>query len=180
MKKINLIILALLISVALVAQQTSLTNIVTIKLPEGAEPLSKEQLITFVKGKQAYSQEDRKNIKGELYKINTMILELNPHQGNVSKDRLEKLKSGLDALARLDGMIFSNYTSEIKTINNYRVLVIHDEGQNWAYYSFFSINNSGTCSLNGRLEYDKSIRSNREKAENTLHAMLKTIHFKKD
>jgi hypothetical protein len=179
MKKLNLLILASLISMVLIAQQTSLNNIVTIKLPEGAERLSKEQLIIFIKNKQAYSQ-DRKNINGEIFKLNTMILQLIPLKGSVSKERLENLKYGLDRLAQMDGMIVSNYTSEIKVINNYRVLVIHDEGENWALYNFYSINNSGTCSVNGRLEYDKSDKTNREKAENILNTMLKTMHFKKD
>jgi len=68
--------------------------------------------------------------------------------------------------------------SEIKSINNYEVLIMHHEARDYASYSFFSVNNLNTKVLNGKLEYDKSDTTNRNIAANTLNRLLKNMKFK--
>lgn len=180
MKKINILLIGTIFFLNAFAQHAALNDLVNIRLPKGSEKITQSQLQTFVTGKTAYSQRLKggMNSNSDFYKINDMIIELNGAHGKAPKDYLEKLKKGLDGMARLDGNFATNYTSEIKNINNYRVLIIHDGGQNYASYSFYTLNSKNTSALNGGIDYDKTDKSNRDKAAKTLDEMLRGMTFK--
>lgn len=178
MKKIKLIVIGLLSCLCSFAQ-TSINDIVNIGLPKGAEKLTNEQLKTFVTGKKQYFQEiDRTKSKGDFYLINNMIIQLNGDKVPLPEKNLEELKNAMDALANINGHPLTNYTSEIKNINNFKVLIIHHQSQDYASYTFYCVNNLNTAVLNGGLEYDKNDKSNKDKAAKTLDQILKSMTFK--
>lgn len=178
MKKINLILIGIIFFLNLFAQHTPLYDIVNISLPKESQKFTNDQLQTFVAGRSQYSQSvDRRKSKGDFYKINTMILQLNGAKIS-TPNSLEDTKKSFDEMANFGGNLSTNYTSEIKNINNYNVLIIHHEGQNYASYNFYSVSMSNTCILNGKLEYDKTDKSNRVKAAKTLEEILKNMTFK--
>lgn len=179
MKKINLLITGTMFFLNSFAQHTPLNDLVNISLPKSAEKLTNEQLHSFISGKTQYFQKtDRRKSKGDFYKINDMIIQLNGDHVNTAKNYLENTKKGFDEMAHMGGNLSTNYTSEIKSLNNYKILIIHQEAQNWAYYNFSSINDSNSSILKGRIEYDKTDKSNRNKAAKMLDQILKSMTFK--
>ncbi|HUS01673.1 MAG TPA: hypothetical protein VMY77_08095 [Chitinophagaceae bacterium] len=156
-----------------ISQHTPLNELVKIKLPGGSEKLSYKQLQSFLIDKKGFNQNRDWTPKGDVYKINSMILQLNG-AGITRSEKLEDTKKGFDEM----GFNSINYTSEIKSINNYKVLIMHLEGRDYASYSFFSVNNSNTKVLNGRLDYDKFDTATRDIAINTLSKLLKKMKFK--
>lgn len=179
MKKIKLFIMGTLLCLYSVAQ-IPLSELVEIKLPKEAEKLKDQQLESLVKSKKEYSKKLKtKSEKISTYKINTMLLQLNGASGPVPADYLENLKNNLTDLSRgIDGRLSPSFNLEIKSINNYKVLINHMESHNSASYKFFLINNSNTALLNGILDYDKSDKPNKDKANKTLDDLLKSIKFK--
>jgi hypothetical protein len=177
MKKI-LLITSIIISISSFAQRTPLNNLMNISLPEKSEKITNAQLLVFVKDKLSYSQLKDKIDSNDYYKINTMILELIAFKGTQKANYLEETQKGLYGLSNIGGSLSTNYTSEIKMFNNYRVLVTHWEAQYYAYYSFICISNSNIGQLNGTLNYDKTDKSNRDNAIRTLDIILQNMTFK--
>ena len=160
-----------------IGQQTPLSDIVNITLPKGAEKLTKEKLRATTISDAINSGIDTKKGKGDFYKTNSILMQLNGGYVPVKIDYLEQLQGGLEAMYSLSGDLPPDYKSEIKAINNYRVLVVqYDARENFSYYRFFSVSNTLSSGLNGVIEFKTSEKS---KATAILNEMLKSIKYKK-
>ena len=178
MKKLNLMIIGLISCFCSIAQQKLVNDIVNINLPKGAEKITNDQLQNFMKGKTGYFQKYRIKSKGDIYRLKGMIIQLNAFHKSPSQT-LEDTKKSIDWMTHMDGQKTpSDYTSEIKNINNYKVLITHYAAQDYASFHFYSVNNTNTAILNGSLEYDKTDKNNKDKAEKALEQMLKSMTFK--
>ena len=157
-------------------QQTPLSDIVNITLPKGAEKLTKEKLRVTTISDAINSGIDTKKGKGDFYKINSILMQLNGGYVPVKIDYIEQLQGGLKAMSSLSGDLPPNYKSEIKAINNYRVLVVQYDSESLHVYRFFAANNTHTNALNGIMEFNIS---EKDKETANLDEMLKSIKFKK-
>ena len=157
-------------------QQTPLSDIVNITLPKGAEKLTKEKLRATTISDAINSGIDTKKGKGDFYKINSILMQLNGGYVPVKIDYLEQLQGGLEAMYSLRGDLPPDYKSEIKAINNYKVLVVqYDARENFSCYRFSSVSNTLSSGLNGVIEF-KTFKKSKETA--VLDEMLKSIKFK--
>jgi hypothetical protein len=68
-----------------------------------------------------------------------------------------------------------NYKSTIKSINNFKVLVVQYDRDNLTYYDFYCVSNDNKKQLNGVVKADLS-----EKNQMTgkLDDFIKNMHFK--
>ena len=155
-------------------QQTPLSDIVNITLPKGAEKITKEKFRSTVMSSAQRSAIDTKIGKGDFYKLNRGLMVLYSVQGITPKNYLEQTANGLKAMSSLSGDLPPNYKSEIKAINNYRVLVVQYDSESLHVYRFFAVNNTHTNALNGVIEFKTSEKS---KATAILNEMLKSIKF---
>lgn len=188
--KIIILLIGSLISCFCSFCQTPVDSIVNFTLPKGTEKLTENQFQSFRKSHVTSFKSDQVKLNGEYYKINDLLVHLNGGYFNAPKNRLEYLKRDLDG--QIKRMLYQtpktnnpwlpDYTSEIKSINNYKVLIIHQDWGNSASYDFYTVNNSNTAVLNGSIDYyynDKlSKESNKSKAAQTLDQMLKGMTFK--
>ena len=156
-------------------QQTPLSDIVNITLPKGAEKLTKEKLRATTISDAINSGIDTKKGKGDFYKTNSILMQLNGGYVPVKIDYIEQLQGGLKAMSSLSGDLPPNYKSEIKAINNYRVLVVQYDSESLHVYRFFAVNNTHTNALNGIMEFNIS---EKDKETAILDEMLKSIKFK--
>ena len=180
MKKATILVLAIMYSLASMGQQRILSDVVNITLPKNSEKLTKEKLKSTDQPS-AHINPRRvpvidKNGKGDYFKVNGILMQLNAGYANNSKDYLEDTQAVFKEMAGLSGSLPPNYHSQIKNINNFKVLIIYkDESENVGSYSFFSVNNSKTSALNGIMEFNKS---QKDKATAILDEMLKSVTFK--
>ena len=156
-------------------QQTPLSDIVNITLPKGAEKLTKEKLRATTISDAINSGIDTKKGKGDFYKTNSILMQLNGGYVPVKIDYLEQLQGGLEAMYSLSGDLPPDYKSEIKAINNYRVFVVQYDSESSHVYRFFAVNNTHTNALNGIMEF---YISKKDKETAILDEMLKSIKFK--
>ena len=151
-------------------QRNEIGNIVDLRLPEKAVKLSSKDLKTFADNndkRRAIGNQKLDTLK-EYYKINSFILGLLGRQVKISKDYLEDTKKGFENLFSIGDQPCTNCTTEIKKVNNYRVLIIHQELKEFAYYAFFSVDDEKSAAVNGILDYDKSIAGNKSTALKTI------------
>lgn len=175
MKKISILIIGILYCFTAMSQQISMSDIVSIKLPKGIEKLTKEKFRSTVMSSAQRSAIDTKIGKGDFYKLNRGLMVLYSIQGITPKNYLEQAANGLKAMSSLSGDLPPNYKSEIKAINNYRVLVVQYDSESLHVYRFFAVNNTHTNSLNGIMEFNIS---EKDKETAILDEMLKSIKFK--
>ena len=167
-------------SLASMGQQTILSDVINITLPKNAEKLTKEKL-KLTDQPSAHISYKRipvidKNGKGEYYNVNGIFMRLNVGYGNTLQDYLEDTQAVFKDMAGLSGSLPPNYHSQIKNINNFKVLIIYkDESENVGSYSFFSVNNPKTSAFNGIMEFNKPQKN---KATAILDEMLKSVTFK--
>jgi hypothetical protein len=88
---------------------------------------------------------------------------------------LDQLKANFDRMAAASP---DGYSSEIRTINNYKVLIMHQAREDYASYSFYSIDSSNTRALNGSIEYNKYETEAKARAEQLLNELLNKLKFK--
>jgi hypothetical protein len=174
MKAFKLFLLGLVISLSAFSQKP-ISDYVDIRLPGLAQKITKEELQVYVKGKKQYFQKiDRLKTTGDIYRINSSILQLNAGSLKAPKD-LDQLKASFDRMATASP---EGYSSEIRAINNYKVLIMHQAREDYASYSFYSIDSSSTRALNGSIEYNKYETDAKAKAEQLLNDLLNRMKFK--
>jgi hypothetical protein len=178
MKRIQLLTLSLLICSYLMAQQKKVSEIATIKFPSGTEKLTDEQLRTLrTTSKSPILSTSWKNKVVEHYQINSFFLELYGEHLTDAKYTLEDNLKDIELLNK-QGNGTGSIVSGIKKINNYRVFIAQVQAKDWAYYSFFTLNDNKTEVLNGMLHYDPSDSINKDQALTALNEFLQGITFK--
>jgi hypothetical protein len=168
-KKFGLLIINLFISLFLTAQ---VKDIVRIDFPPRTETLPIEKEFVNDSIENYIILKPTLDAIGESYKIDSMTLKLYVALWNSQKNYLEDAKKGLKEFFRQ--MNCSKCVSEIRNVNNYKVLIINIDSKNSGYYLFFSVNKKNTAVLNGSLCYT----SNKTKASETLNEILDNIAFK--
>jgi len=97
--KILFIIIGIFCCLNSKAQHTPLNQLVKLKFPKGIEKLSQEQLQSFLIDKKGFNQSRDWTPKGDTYKINTMVLQLN----GAAISRSEKLEDTKIAFDEMSG-----------------------------------------------------------------------------
>lgn len=156
------------------AQELTVDKVVSIQLPPGSKKVPKAEIKTVIISKSTSKTPiNRQTAKGEFYKIDNALMQLSVAKGTFKSSRLEDLKKSLEEMAKGT----ENFTSEIKSINNYKVLIICHELKNsdLGYYSFYTLSNNRNAVLNGMIEYKKSEKA---KTSTLLNQFLEKMKFK--
>lgn len=118
---------------------------------------------------------DMTKLSGEFYTAGDMVIHLNGVIGASTNDHLEKLKQGLDEIFKRDKSA-TNYTSTIKSINNYNVLLLnYDVEKGKSHYDFYCTSNSHDKALSGSIEYSNF---DKEQAAKLYKELSNNIEFK--
>lgn len=181
MKKIIIIIVLAVCSYTIKAQEKSFDKIVSFSLPKDIEKTDKENLESFI-NKRKNSQIDLKTNRGNLYKTGNILIQFNA--GSV---KIEKNADGSNRKLLQDQKRFyddyatqistqKNYSSVIKAINNYTVLITnYDNVESYSYFLLYGVNNSNDKTFTIRLEYKKEDET---KASKIVELFLKNMRFK--
>jgi len=177
-KQTKTLLICLVSSVTLLAQQSPVDSVVQICFPEGAERLSTEQLRTAVETDKNWSpiQDVVLNSKGETYRIGSFLLKVYAEIVSVPESQLEESKNNFAVFFRKFNC--TTCTSEIKTVNNFRVVIIKQDSKDWGYYAFYSVNESHNSAFNGMLYYGRSEINNSVKAQKTIEELLENTRYK--
>lgn len=176
--KISLIVISLSISASVLAQQNKIMEIADIPLPSKAKKISNEALRTMVDNNKK-NPESLKVIfdpKGEYYQIDSFTLALYGEQVNIKTNYLEDSKRGFEGSFKKTNCF--TCTTEIKAINNYKVLIVFLDTRDRGYFYFYTIKNDNSASINGSISYDKSNANNKNEALKTINDLLKGMKFK--
>lgn len=181
MKYFICIVVLSLLSAGLFAQQSSLSDVVNFKIPQGAARVKKDQMQTLAKANGAYPKRlaSSKISKGEFFTVNNFALHVNASKGDVSADFLLKHKVGSDDLAQMEtGSPPQGYTSDIKKINGNTVLITHNVRPNGNYYIYHVVNPTNNRTLIGSIDYDRNDKKAKAQAEKMMYEILNSIVFK--
>jgi hypothetical protein len=177
-KKLVFLITSVIYSLTCLGQQISLNNEVKINLPNRTEKLTKDQVSSFAGKRFNHDKIALSNIADfntpHLYKVDNVLISFNTASGSTEEGHLLKLKNGLDEMSKKN----KSYSSNIKTVNNSKVLIINETLGNVEYYNFYcfkTINAKRVTAITGTLQFDKSDHDN---ASNILDDVLKGIKFK--
>ena len=171
MKIITTITLVLICSIHAIAQQPTMITGISMSLPKGAEKLNKEQLTAFAADKKYDIPFIKLNPKN-IYRLDNILLAFYDFKGNYNDD-LDQTKTGWDLRYNRNGSN-TNYSSILKNINNYHVLIKTDINKNSARYSFYAISKSHKFILNGIVECAKS---DSDRAIVLLNQILDNVRF---
>lgn len=177
-KKANLLLICLVACSPLIAQNSQIFDFVRIDLPAKTVKLSKEELKSIVaQGKidslMVYPPPDTSHV---YYRIDSNLLALYGELRKSPKNYLENRRKDFEALSKLDGMN-CNCTSQIKTINNYSVLITCVDSRDCGGYFFYSVNRKRTAVINGSLIYSGP-GSNKANASKVLRELLDNLAYK--
>lgn len=176
MKRINLLIISAFLCFSAFGQNKPLNDVVEIKLPKEVRKLAKENWATLSKSSSKKSEIDIKFEAGDFYELEGIKIILNSAIGSTPANHLEESKRGGDALYHLDGSpLPPGYSSTIKALNNYKVLLTSYKRKDYSYIHLLCVDNAHTAALAGVFEFEES---NRAKAESELDKMLKSLKFK--
>lgn len=153
-------VLTIMCCLTALGQQTPFNDLVSLNLPKGAEKITKT------------------NSQDNFYNVNGIHLQLYSGYANIRKDYLEDTEKGMKGMfLDLNRNIPPEYKSQIKVINNYKVLVIYyEKGEHIvSTYTFFCVSSTDTSFFNGIMEFNKS---EKDKATTVLDEMLKSLRFK--
>jgi hypothetical protein len=182
MKKVSLTILSICVSLCAFCQQLDTNSVAVLQIPNGLVEQQKPKLTTN-STKQAYDVKEKylkfysNNPKADTYKGNGVIKFLSVYGTKTATqpDYLENRKKGMDAIATMDGAKKpSGYSTVIKKINNYSVLIIRTERDDYIKFTVFSVNDKHTSVLNSMIII---MKTDRTKAEKTVNELLMGIKF---
>jgi hypothetical protein len=177
MKKISLIIVSLLVTSFVMAQQKKVTEVATISFPSGTQKLSGEQMRTNqAASKSPILQASSKMNKYEHYSINSFFLEMYTETVSKEKYTLEAAMKNIE-LINQDSKGTSRFVSGIKKVNNYSMFIAQADSKDWGYYAFYILNEDSTKIINGILHYE-STPQNKTEGLKLLQQLLNSIKFK--
>jgi hypothetical protein len=156
MKSLTLFIILITYSITGFAQKVSLSDTVTINIPQNAENLTKDEFSHYINEKFGYSKIALNNVQNpaqrsddkHFYKIDDILIELIHGKRRLTKKDtyLVDSKKQLDALYNLNGNQ-TNYSSLIKKVNDNTILITYYEMENIGYYDFYCNNVTNTVGL---------------------------------
>jgi len=177
MKKICILIISLMTFLSVKSQQVPLSNIINFNPPNSIKKSTNENLKSIKSNSiGGRTMMDMTKLSGEFYTAGDMVIHLNGAVGVSTTNHLEKLKKGWDEIFKHDKSA-TNYTSTIKSINNYKVLILNYDVENKgnSHYDFYCISNSHDKALSGSIEYSNS---DKEQAANLYKELSNSIEFK--
>lgn len=172
MKKLNLIIcLFISCSYLSVAQTTYSISSIKFILPQEAVKINTSNLDLNKRKDKIVN--DHENI----YNISNIFLGISAtEKGNMSNTHLEDFKKGQDFLMkRLELLNSLNYQSEIKTINNNKILILYSFYNNIGDYFFMVLKNDNSEIFSGRIAFEN--QSNYTEATGILDDFLISVQF---
>jgi hypothetical protein len=173
MKNIICIIIGLALSFTCIAQQDTLSKVISIHLPNGTEKLDKEKFKSHMKNNYNHVRiiEANKNI----YKIGDMLLTFQDlHASSTGKLTLEDTKRQMVSIMRKFDKTATIDEDSIETVNNIHFLIIKSHEDKEGHFLVYSdYNNDKYVSI--ILQF-KMAEEN--EATKTLDEILKGIRFK--
>ena len=178
MKKIAFLILCSIYSLTCLGQQIALNDTVSIRLPDGAEKLNKDQISSFVNKK--YSNNNialraKTTAYPEyVYKINEVLIMFNPKNDGtkVDNDFLLNRQRGFDEMMKKN----KSHNSFLKNINGNQILVEYYTITNVGHYSVSCRDSTYSRSLGISLQFDESDKG---KATKIVDDLINNISFTK-
>ena len=181
MKKITLLIFAITYSISSFSQQQiALHSAVSITLPTGAKKITKDLALAHVRklysdtmAQNSITTPERSENKKYFYTVHNILIQLNGIDTtyDFEKNRLIKLKNGLDGMAKGGGL----HTSTIIKGNQNAAVVTKDKIGSTYVISFFCINDANTRILAGTVKYNKEDEA---EATSIVNNLLASIKFK--
>jgi hypothetical protein len=173
-KRLAFLISGILCCLSGMAQQTALSDFVSISLPNRAEKFNKEQATTFA-NKKFSSNRMALHVASShnpqyTYKVDDILMSFFTEAGSVDTDHLSNMKRGFDAISKND----KTYTSLIEIVNDNKVLVISETWDNVTYCRFYCFDKTNSKAITGALQFDKADKDN---AAKILDDILKSIKF---
>lgn len=176
MKLFMTMILSLFIVSNLPAQeQPSLDELITMELPSSVKKSDFVSLKIKNVGKAKSSGVSLNPKRGNLYETSTGVIQINAAKGKPEKDRLVNMEKGLKEMYGWGKQKY--FTSEIKSINNFKVLLINyqHDGEDIGRVLFLTVNNNEDIVMSGVMEYEEG---SSEQALKDLNKFLKGLTFK--
>lgn len=174
MKKLVIVIVTLLTFLSAKSQQVPLNTVINFRLPKNTEKTDKQNQRLIKSSSVGKLLPIRNEAVGEFYISGNTIIHLNGAIGVTTTDHLEKLKKGWDEIFKHDGSA-TNYTSTIKSINNYKILILNYDDKSNSHYNFYCVNNLHNKALSGSIEYNNS---DKEQAAKLFKELSDSIEFK--
>lgn len=155
-----------------------MSDFVRIDFPARTIKLSKEELKRIMEKSKNVSSMLHQPIdtSRQYYSIDSILLSLHGELWQAPDNYLKDQQKSFKALSTVDGMN-CDCTSEIKSINNYSVLITNIDSRDWGSYFFYSVNRNNSAVLNGSLFYFKS-NTDKAKALIVLEELLNNVAYK--
>ena len=177
MKRIILVVLALICGFNSFSQETQSNEVANISLPNGTKRIIGTELQTFLnKRKDSKIGPLKPGVNAnttDFYSIDEMVIKLVRAKGVAPAGYLENMKKGLDEMYKLS--LPKNYFSRIKSINNYKVLLVSYDQDSLSYVHFYSLSNDYKGAINGVAEFNFS---DKKKNTENFDKVLNGINFK--
>jgi|SRR6185312_9490456 len=179
MKKTVFLMLSVIYSITTSAQQTQLSSSISINIPSDAQKLNKNEALAHARKKFNNDKIALLSVgqirDDHVYKIRDILVSLNVSDAKlkVNNTYLSDLKKGFDALTKRGNA--TNYTSNLRKINNNNVLITNEIQGNVGYCYFYCLNANHTREITGALHYSKE---DAIEAEAILDQLLNSIKFK--
>jgi hypothetical protein len=179
MKKIIFILLFAIYSIAVLAQQPTISNnSVRVRLPMGAQELSRElaldHLVNRLHGDKADSIATGYGTSKNHYKVGDILIQVKAPDTTYSftESQVLKMKKTQDAFAEYN----KTYISDIRKEKGFSALVVNFVGSaHIEIYSFYCVNDANNKVVSGRLSFKPSDKA---AATKTLNDLLAGINFK--
>jgi hypothetical protein len=155
------------------AQETRVEKTISLSLPQGSEKPNDQVLSAYLKNRKNTQALKPDKFNGLTYKFGSIIFQINGDTGKFASNRLEQFKRNEDNLmSKIEG---ANYSSELKTINNNKVVIIKTQSKDYHYYRFMAINKDNNKVVFATMEYNEA---DEEKAKAILNHVLNKLRFK--
>lgn len=155
-------------------EQPPLDELITMKLPSSVRKSDFVSLKMKKVGKAKSSGVSLNAHRGNLFETSTGVIQINPAKGKPEKDRLVNMEKGLKEMYGWGKQKY--FTTEIKSINNFNVLVINFQqyGEDIGRVLFLTVNNNEDIVMSGVMEYEEGTS---EQALKDLNEFLKGLTF---
>ena len=156
-------------------EQDPLDTLIAMKLPSSVKKSEFVSLKMKKVGKAKSSGVSLNTHRGNLYETSTGVIQINAARGKPEKDRLVNMEKGLKEMYGWEKQKY--FTSEIKSINNFKVLLINYQhlGEDIGRVLFLTVNNKEDIVMSGAMEYEEG---SSQQALKDLNEFLKGITFK--
>jgi len=173
MKKIIFLYALLVCCFIARGQETQTEKNIVLNLPQGNEKPAKQAILSYLKTRKNTQIINPETPNVLTYRFGDILFQINADSGMIPKDRLEKFKMVRDNFStQVPGQ---KYSSELKTLKNYRAVLIKTQTEDFCYYRFMAVNNANNKIVFATMEYNKTEEA---KAKSILEHILNHLKFK--